>query len=248
MKYKGAIVDDEREYLEKISMLLDRYSQIKQKNVIFEVDLFSDGDKFLCGNPESYEIIFLDINMPGTNGMRTAKSLRAVNPTAILIFCTHYAQYAINGYEVNAFGYIVKPIEATSFNGNLDRAINALKVSQARKILVKTLHGVEIVPISDIIYVEIQIHNLYYYIFNYKNEPDVYRTRGSMQEVCKMLSEFAFERCSACYLVNLRHVVSVANNEIVLRGGVTLPISRKFLKIFTDSFMKFLGGNGTINA
>ena len=90
--------------------------------------------------------------------------------------------------------------------------------------------------------------NSYYYIFNYKNEPDVYRTRGSMQEVCKMLSEFAFERCSACYLVNLRHVVSVANNEIVLRGGVTLPISRKFLKIFTDSFMKFLGGNGTINA
>lgn len=246
MNYRVAVVDDEPEILERISTLLDKYASDSGREIIFNTDKFSDGEEFLKNEPNSYEIIFLDINMPGANGLLVAKKIRENNKTAIIIFCTHYAQYAINGYEVNALGYLLKPIEEPSFIRNLDTALKVLKNSQSRRIRIKTLHGVEVVPAADIIYLEIQIHNLYYYVLKEDKLTD-YRTRGSMQESCDSLACFGFARCSACYLVNLSHVLSVKNGEVHLSGNVSLPISRKFLRSFSDSFIKFLGNSGTIN-
>ncbi len=247
MKYRVAVVDDESDVLGQITELLNRYSEVRGGDFGFESDAYPSGDELLKNNPDSYEIIFLDINMPGTNGLRVAKRIREHNKTAIIIFCTHYAQYAVNGYEVNALGYILKPIEETSFVRTLDRAIKMLNNSQSRRVCVKTLHGVEIIPVSEIIYLEIQIHNLYYYVLKDGEKVVDYRTRGSMQKMESILTEHNFARCSACYLVNLRRVISVANGEVSLHGGISLPISRKFLRSFTDSFNKFLGNNGTIN-
>lgn len=247
MKYKVAVVDDEPEILERISTLLIKYAPVSGEELSFETDTYSSGDEFLNNNPNSYEIIFLDTNMPGTNGLRVAKKIRDNNKTAIIIFCTHYAQYAINGYEVNALGYILKPIEEISFNRNLNRALKVLKTSQSRRIRIKTVHGVEVVPVSDIVYLEIQLHNLFYYVLTGENTVIDYRTRGSMQEMCDSLGELGFARCSACYLINLSHVISVKNGEVYLHGGITLPISRKFLRAFSDSFINFLEKNGTLN-
>ena len=247
MKYRVAVVDDERETLDGIIRLLNNYTQSHGNEPIFESDAYLSGDEFFAGNPNSYEIVFLDINMPGINGLSVARKIREPNKTAVIIFCTHYAQYAVNGYEVNALGYLVKPLDEKLFNRNIDRVIKALLSSQSRRIRIKTLHGVEIVPASELLYLEIQIHNLYYYVLGENNEIITYRTRGSMQEMEKQLSELDFARCSACYLVNLRRIISVVNGEVRLNGGASLPISRKYLRSFSDNFMKFLGCNGTIN-
>ncbi len=247
MIYKVAVVDDEPEILQRITGLLNKYAGSSAEDLRFETDTYSCGDELLKNDPNSYEILILDINMPGNNGLRVAKKIREFNKTAIIIFCTHYEQYAINGYEVNALGYILKPIDETLFNRSLDRMLQVLKTSQTRRIKVKTLHGVEVIPVSDIIYLEIQIHNLYYYVLNPENKPSEYRTRGSMQEMVDSLGDLGFARCSACYLINLRHVLSVVNGEVKLSGGITLPISRKFLRSFNEAFIKFLGRIGTLN-
>lgn len=247
MNYKVAVVDDEQDILTGITELLKKYESSCGEDISFDADTYSSGDALLENNPNSYEIIFLDINMPGTNGLRVAKKIREHNKTAIIIFCTHYAQYAINGYEVNALGYILKPIEEKLFNRSLDRALQVLKTSQAQRIKVKTLHGVEIVPVSDIVYLEIRIHNLFYYVLTSDGKLTEYRSRGSMQEMVESLGELGFARCSACYLVNLKHVISVINGEVNLRGGASLPVSRKFLRSFNDAFIKFLGNIGTLN-
>ena len=247
MNYKVAVVDDEQDILTGITELLKKYESSCGEDISFVADTYSSGDALLANNPNSYEIIFLDINMPGTNGLRVAKKIREHNKTAIIIFCTHYAQYAINGYEVNALGYILKPIDENAFNRSLDRTLKVLKSGQSRRIRIKTLHGVEVTPVSDVVYLEIQIHNLFYYVLTEKGEIIVYRTRGSMKEMVDSLGELGFSRCSACYLVNLRHVISVLNGEVKLHGGITLPISRKFLRGFSDSFIKYLGNKGNIN-
>lgn len=247
MKYKVAVVDDEPCILERITELLKKFESAYPEEISFDADTYSSGDELLKNNPNSYEIIFLDINMPGTNGLRVAKKIREHNRTAIIIFCTNYAQYAINGYEVNALGYILKPVEEVSFNRNMQRTLRVLKSSQSRRIRIKTLHGIEITPVSDVLYLEIQIHNLFYYFLKEDGTLCDYRTRGSMQEMVDSLGELGFARCSACYLVNLRHVISVSNGEIKLHGGIALPISRKFLRSFNDSFIKYLGDNGTFN-
>lgn len=247
MNYRVAVVDDEPEILESITGLLNKYAETSGRELRFETDTYSTGDELLKNNPDSYEILFLDINMPGTNGLRVAKKIRERNKTAIILFCTNYAQYAINGYEVNALGYILKPVEEASFVRNLERALKVLQTSQSRRIRIKTLHGVEVAPVQDIVYLEVKIHNLYYFVLNGDNTLSEYRTRGSMQEMVDSLSELGFVRCSVCYLVNLRHVVSVKNGEVCLHGGAALPISRKFLRSFSDEFAKYLGDNGTIN-
>lgn len=247
MNYKVAVVDDEPEILERITSLLNKYAEAGKEELHFVIETYSCGDELLRDNPNSYEILFLDINMPGTNGLRVAKKIREFNESAIILFCTNYAQYAINGYEVNALGYILKPIEEKLFNRSLDRALQVLKTSQARRIKVKTLHGVEIVPVSDIVYLEIRIHNLFYYVLTSDGKLTEYRSRGSMQEMVESLGELGFARCSACYLVNLKHVISVINGEVNLRGGASLPVSRKFLRSFNDAFIKFLGNIGTLN-
>lgn len=247
MRYKVAVVDDEPEVLQRICGLLKKYETVCGEDLIFDADTYSCGDELLKNEYGSYEIIFLDINMPGSNGLRVAKMIRERNRSAIIIFCTHYAQYAINGYEVNALGYILKPINEASFNKNIERMLDVLKTSQSRSIRIKTVHGVELVTVSDVVYLEIQIHNLFYFVINQQGGITDYRTRGSMQEMVESLGELGFARCSACYLVNLRHVIAVINGEIKLRGGITLPISRKFLRGFSDSFAKFLGKNGTLN-
>lgn len=247
MKYKVAVVDDEPQIPERITDLLEKYSSACKEEIKFDADTYFNGDGLLQNNPNSYEIIFLDINMPGTNGLRVAKKIRERNKTAIIVFCTNYAQYAINGYEVNALGYILKPIEEVCFNRTLDRALKALKLSQSRRIRIKTLHGVEITPVSDVVYLEIQIHNLYYYVLKEDGGLKNFRTRGSMQEMVDSLGELGFARCSACYLVNLRYVIAVVNGQVKLHGGIALPISRKFLRSFNDSFIKYLGDNGTLN-
>lgn len=246
MNYRIAVVDDEPEILSRISALLDNYAASSGQKITFNCDTYSNGEEFLQNDPNSYEIIFLDINMPGTNGLRVAQKIRKNNRTAIIIFCTHYAQYAINGYEVNAFGYILKPIEEPSFKRTLDRVLAVLKTSQSRRIRVKTLHGAELIPVSDIVYIEVQIHNLYYYVIKENVLTDC-RTRGSMHEITESLGGLGFARCSACYLINLSRVLSVKNGEVRLQGNVTLPISRKFSKSFSDEFIKYLGKNGTLN-
>ena len=184
--------------------------------------------------------------MPVTNGLKTAKLIRSENKTAVIIFCTHYAQYAVKGYEVNALGYLVKPIDENAFTRNIARAIDVLKSNQTRKLYIKTFHGMDVELISDIVYLEVQIHNLFYYALR-GNELVTYKSRGTMHEMCRNLEEFNFARCSACYLINLNHVTSIRNGEVHLRGGRVLPISRKFLRSFTENFMRFLGKNGTVN-
>lgn len=247
LRYKIAVVDDERDVLEKITELLHKYADSCCEDLIFEVDTYSTGDEFLGSDSKSYDVIFLDINMPGTNGLRVAKWIRDSNKTAIIFFCTHYAQYAVKGYEVDALGYILKPIEEQSFNRNLERMMKLLKASQHRQIHIKTVGGGEVIGVSDIIYIEVRIHNLFYYVIDESNSVAEFKTRGSMQEMTDSLGELGFARCGNSFLVNLRHVRALKGGEVSLDGGINLTVSRKFLRGFTDSFMKYLNKNGTLN-
>ena len=102
MKYKVAIVDDESSVCKSIAELLKKYadnmslSEPVEEN-LFEITTFACGDDLLSANIAEFDMFFWDINMPGANGLKTAKCVRRVNTTAVVIFCTNYAQYAVNG-------------------------------------------------------------------------------------------------------------------------------------------------------
>lgn len=237
--YKIAVVDDEYIEVERISGLLSKYSS--QAKYDFEIFRFSSGEEFLASDYGSIDIVFLDIEMAALSGLDTAREIRKTNQSIIIIFCTKLVQYAINGYEVNALGYLVKPVQEYSFNLYISKACNLLCRRLPSKINIKTVHGQIVLKTNDIIYVEVQRHNLFFYL---KTEGgiDTVRTRGSMSDISDKLPADSFVRCNTSYLINLQYVQSIEYNSVCLPKS-KLPISRNHKKKFCDSFMKYLVEN-----
>ena len=101
MVYKVAVVDDESNVVEQICEWLEEYGKSEGRE--FVVDKFSGTTQFMNGDPGDYNIIFMDINLPHEeNGMKVARRLRENKSKAVIIFCTNYPQYAINGWETQS--------------------------------------------------------------------------------------------------------------------------------------------------
>ena len=106
--YKFAIVEDNEAAAEKLAGFLERYAN--ENNEVFEIIKFHDALDFLDGYRTVYDAVFMDIEMPGIDGMEAAHRLRRLDQKVILVFVTNMASYAVKGYEVNATDYIVKPV------------------------------------------------------------------------------------------------------------------------------------------
>ena len=242
--YKVAIIDDEKSVAAEIRALLEEYGS--ERKAEFQIQEYGSGDEFLRGGDADFDIILLDINMPGSNGIQVAKRIRRANGEAVIIFCTNYAQYALNGYEVNALGYLIKPIKKGPFWRNLDRTLNVLRNKRQEKLLVKTKDGQVVVNPSDIVYIEVERHNLFFHILAERGTSEL-RTRGTMREMFDRLQSMNFAKCSACYLVNMEHITSVQKGVVCCTGGANLFISRKFQKEFMARFMQYIEEQDGIN-
>lgn len=238
-----AVVDDEKEIVEQLSGKISGH--LFDMGIEFTIEKFSSGNDFLAQKDHEFDIIFLDIEMPGLNGIQTAKKLREANNKSIIIFCTNLVQYAINGYEVSALGYLLKPVEDYSLKMNLDKACRLLSIRQKQRMKLKTVHSQEFVTVADILFIEVQRHNLFFNVRK-NGKTEVIKTRGSMQDIAERLKGAGFTRCSTCYLVNLNHILSLGNNMIKLPDS-TLPVSRTYKEAFTEEFMKFLIENEVAN-
>lgn len=102
------IVDDEVAARANIHAALDRYAE--ENRVSLSVEEFPGAGAFLAVRDDSYDILFLDIDMPGMSGMELAESLRLTGSAVSIIFCTNLEQFAVDGYKVSATGFLVKPV------------------------------------------------------------------------------------------------------------------------------------------
>lgn len=238
--YKVSVVDDEQAVCDRLEGLINAYGIAHGAE--FEVRKFTDANAYLAAHDEESDVIFLDIDIPGMSGMDIAHKIRETRPDVIIIFCTNLQQFALNGYEVDAFGFIVKPIKEYSFDFFMDKAIK--KLARMRRgggsLYIKTVGGREMVNVRDISYVEVRRHNLFYHINKRDGSPEeVIQTRGSMQDAENQLGPFGFARCSISYLINLAHVTSIKGNDVYLAQTI-LPASRNHKKAFTEAFMHSL--------
>ena len=117
-----AVLDDCAREADNIKRLVVDSADVTGGDV--RVDVFTEGADFLENFKNDYDIVFLDIEMPGFDGMTIAKKIRARNSDCCIIFVTNMPQYAIDGYTVDASGYILKPIKTTDFRNTLKKAVN----------------------------------------------------------------------------------------------------------------------------
>lgn len=133
-----------------------------------------------------------------------------------------------------------------SLEHNIDKALKFLWRKQQLKLLIKSKDGQLVVRASDIVYIEVERHNLYFHIMTAEGIKSI-RTRGTMREMYDALKEMNFAKCSACYLINMNYITAINKSKIECAGGVVLFISRKSQKEFMTHFMKYIDEQGGVN-
>lgn len=229
--FKVAIVEDSIKDFTLLKSYLEQYE--KENNIEFNIQCFENGIRFLDKFSANYDIIFMDIDMPYMNGLEVSKKIREIDKTVVLIFVTNLSQYAVNGYEVEALDYIVKPISYFNFSIKIQRAINRLNNTFDIKINIKTKEKIEIVSCKDIMYVEVFDNKLVIHMATKTIE-----TIGHLYEIEQKLAKCNFFRISRFILVNMNYVLAVEGGTVLL-GKDSLPISRRKRTDFISALAEF---------
>lgn len=131
-----AIVEDHESDAKRLTALLEAYAQKNGKR--FAITWIANANTFLDSYQHQYELVFMDIRMPGLNGMMAAHELREMDHTVVLVFLTSLAQYAVESYEVEATDYILKPITAAALDLKLPRILNRCMVESEEEVVIQS--------------------------------------------------------------------------------------------------------------
>ena len=231
-----AIVEDDAEVQGVLQEYVRRYT--RQYGTEFEVTLFADGVDILDDYRAVYDIIFLDVEMKHLDGMKTAEKIRELDEDVSFIFITSTIQFAVQGYLVDALGYVVKPVAYLAFSQILGKAVKKVKQKQQKDYMTIEVEGGQMrLDISQIYYIESQRHNILFH-----TEKGDFLTAGPMKKVEALLKDKGFSKCHNAYLIHLMHVTGIVQNNVLLSDSTTLPVSRAKKKVFLEALTDYIGG------
>lgn len=156
-----AIIDDEEYIRNQIRQLVETYCE--EKRIPVDCICYKEAVTFLQEYRASFDAVFMDIKMPGYNGLEAAKILRQTDKNVPLVFITNLKQYAIHGYSVDAMGFVVKPLIPYDFNVQMDKILQRAAAQQVNAVTIKTATGFQRLNIKDIFYIEVIKHKLIFH-------------------------------------------------------------------------------------
>lgn len=231
---KIAVVEDEKRWSDAFLDYIRRYSAERKMTV--SADVFPDGMEFISSYEGGYDLVLMDIAMPHMNGLEAAQRLRATDEYVCLIFITTMAQYAVKGYEVNAFDFLVKPVEYELFKIKMDKVLARIESGGNKSYTVVTASGMRKLPLSDIRYVESAKHYLYFHTTDKE-----YKMRAVLNDIREFFLSNGFAEVNRSILVNLAFIEGYSAAEVNLFGGETLPLSRIYKTEFLKNLASHLG-------
>ncbi|MCM1498227.1 MAG: LytTR family DNA-binding domain-containing protein [Clostridium sp.] len=231
------ICEDIKEHSEKMleacSLLAKEYSL---KITVFQsaMELLQKLHHLRQENAEFPNLILLDIEMPEMDGITLGKQIREMNAEVFLVFVTSYIEYAVKGYEADAFRYLLKPLS--------QEAVRSLLVdiqrecAKKKKISVRAMNGEILLPLNEIIYISAEDKCTVLY-----TKSQHYISDDSLKKYEEQLRDCGFFRIHRKYLVNLYHHRGTQTGKILLSSGLSLPITRKRVPEYRSSLFHFLG-------
>lgn len=236
---KIAICDDSKWALEQIKNIT--YDIAYKKGISIEITPFTRGEEIvdiICSNPDEYDVLLLDIDMPNVSGLEVARKIRLVKSDVLLIFISSHPQYVFEAIEYAPFRYIRKEKLEQEFPYALDAAFRVVEANQEIYITIKTENGEVHIKHSSIIYFECQNHKIYIYIENGK----VYATRNSIKNFYAELCDEYFIKINSGCVVNAKYIRSFTSMSVTLDNEVQLIVSRSRIKEVKSTLLKYWGG------
>ena len=225
-----AICDDEKFFREELKSIIFQYKAARRLHI--DVYEYATGEELLASN-KAFDMIFLDYQMPGIDGMETARALRGRNLTCSIVFVTSFPQFMQESFEVQPFRFLIKPIEAAQIEMLLNTYIRHQKL--LAPLIVINDGEQSVIPSRDILYLEGD--GKYCTVRTLER---TYSSSKTLAQVHALLPQHCFYRSHKSYVVNLYSVHSFDKGIATLTNGEIARIGRTKIAEFKRVYMQFI--------
>lgn len=233
---KIAFCDDDRDVLNDLHRLLALYRaeknmEIDDSSFRSPLDLIAEIER-----GSRYDILFLDVLMPGENGIDAATEIRNYDKNAKIIFLTSSSEFAVQSYTVNAFYYQLKPLYTENFYRLMDSVLSLCKKEQASSLVLHSKNGITRIKPAQLEYCEVIHRTLFIHLVSGK----VLECTGSLDELSKQLISYgSFLRPHRSYLVNLEYIQNLSYRAITMSCLAEIPIPRGKYNEIKNAFLEY---------
>ena len=235
-----AVCDDDTRYCAAIKKMVSDYCE--EKSVDYQVTTFLSGNDFLLSqeNVKQFQVIYLDINMKGLNGIEVAEKLRQWCKEIYIVFVTSYIDFTLEGYRVEALRYIMK--DYNTLESGIVESLDVILRKMYLKSEMKEFcfrEGIRKIPLRQIEMVESNLHNLCFIIY-VRSVEKKYTMAAKLNDIQEILPD-DFVRIHQSYLVNIRYIKEISNYQVTLSTGKILPVARSKYKNIRERFLLYEG-------
>ena len=232
---KIAVCDDSRELLEKVEKDLHEYESVRSTPVT--VHTYTNAVDLLDGLKKTdYDILILDIIMPGFTGMQAAHEIRKFNEEIKIIFLTSSKEFAIESYSVGAYYYLLKPVLNEKLFSVLDKVVSEI-ASKQESCVIYTHMGIVNIPFAKIECLEVYNKHLVFHL----SDGSTKETRGALTDYENVfLERKEFLKIHRSYILNMDYIHSIEAGEIATYSGKRFPVSRLLAKDIKEHYMNYM--------
>jgi DNA-binding LytR/AlgR family response regulator len=228
-----AICDDTEEELILLSQMIKSWA--KTRSLVINIDCYNSSESFkFAWSDHSFDLVFLDVQMENMSGIDLAQYIRKTDDNVLIVFETNYAQYSLQGYDVEAMHFLIKPLSSKKLIPVLEKAYRIWYAQHDKSLIVTNDGGQRKLPVNQIIYISMLSHTAEIHTMD-----ETYEIRKTAAELAAHLPDY-FMHCHRSYLVNLLKTDCVYKDSLRLSNGKNLPISRNRSKLIKDAYMRLL--------
>ena len=233
---KIAFCDDDMEVLHQINELLDRYRVERNEDITYAAfqspfELLTEIEKGI--RPD---ILFLDVVMPGQNGMDVAKEIRQYDTNMKIIFLTSSPEFAVESYSVGAYFYQLKPIWEESFFRLMDAVLAECEKKKKNSLILRSKDGITRINLQQLEYCEVLGRKLLFHLEN----GAVLESAGSLDDLAGQLMQYSnFFRPHRSFLVNMEYIQNISSRSIKMVNDAEIPIPHGKCSEIKNTYMEY---------
>lgn len=233
---KIAFCDDDMEVLHQMNELLDRYRVERNEDITYAAfqspfELLTEIEKGI--RPD---ILFLDVVMPGQNGMDVAKEIRQYDTNMKIIFLTSSPEFVVESYSVGAYFYQLKPIWEESFFRLMDAVLAECEKKKKNSLILRSKDGITRIDLQQLEYCEVLGRKLLFHL----EDGAVLESAGSLDDLAGQLMQYSnFFRPHRSFLVNMEYIQNISSRSIKMVNDAEIPIPHGKCSEIKNTYMEY---------